>query len=336
MNTQLVIAPYVLFVLTSYFLGKQIIGSRWALLPAFFTAFIGRPEIFASGFNSVKSTLILASIFSLLMLFKKTTLFQIIVTGLLLGSALSLYHDAAFLAILYPIILALFLTSSIASSWKETDPAVRAMRARTKIIRHTETFLKVLAITFVIIYLYGLVMPTVKSTNAPVWINWLNDNTALKPAGQYLLNLTDYFAAKSNQIIIPSKSAVPAIVFIILGLALGLARTIKSFFKSFARGSSVLLDYLAINFQDFALIFILIFYAILSPVFPAALGTFYNLLPLMLILAGGAIKKWFYAAKTEGFVLRVSVFENNILGFSLKSLAILCLIFWQILVGISL
>lgn len=335
MEIQLLIGSYIGFILVIYFLGKHTIGSRWALLPAFFASFMGIPETFAAGFNVIESTLILGTIFSILVLLKKTTLSQITLTGTLLGSTLAVSYDAIFLIIAYPILLTIFLTSSIATSWAETDPAIRALKFRVKIIRHVETLIKVIGIAIVILYASGFLKITVDAPPSSTLINWLNDNTALKPIGQYILGIKNYFSTNLSQNLLPPKSLMPSLIFVILGLILGTTRTIKSFFKSFKSRSSVLLDYLETSFQEFALIFTIALYIALIPAFPAPLATSYNILPLALILAVGAIKKWFYTREAEDFILRVSVFENNVLGFSLKSLAILCLMFWQILVGIN-
>ena len=322
----------LLTILLVYFFAREIVGKRWALLPALLFGL--SPTVLAHG-HYVTTDLAatfgaVAAIYAFTSLLLSHSRGKILVAGAALGVAELMKFSNALLVPFFVLLVALAIAADYAENRRagETRIAFRKWKA------HLFSLLAVFAVAGALIYsayfLFTANYPRdiqVRDTRAILTsfpnraiaegVIRMAGNPVTGPAAHYATGLmmvvqrstggnTGYFMGEISSVgwrhyfpaVFALKEPIPSLLLVLVALAFGLGavlrRTERGYFGKFA-------DYLGLHFQEFALALFIAIYWAWSIKSNLNIGVRHLLptLPMIYMLATCGIKKLFEAGGKE-------------------------------------
>lgn len=345
-----IILTLILTVLI-YVFAKELVGRWWALLPAFLFAF--SPAVLAHGHYVTTDLGAAFGVFIALWLYlkylAKPSSKSLVFAGLAFGAAQLLKFSNGLLA---PYFVLLVITVAVAGGRREFWKRLW-LGFRNLIL----IFVIALLIVYATYAVFNFNQPAIKQAAdaefllatinprlAAEAVVWMSGVPILKPLGEYFLGLfmvlqrasggnTAYFLGEVANtgwrhyfpVVFLLKEPMPSLIIMAVGFLLGFGRCLKSIKPLLSKGLSIFRDYLTIHLSEFAMIFFVMIYWVVSIRTPLNIGVRHLIptLPFIYILAASAFKKWFNSIDTR-------------FSFYTKTALVGLLLVWQlVIVGFS-
>jgi 4-amino-4-deoxy-L-arabinose transferase-like glycosyltransferase len=318
------IFPIILTLLTIlliYIWSRELLGGRWALLPAFLFGLT--PTVLAHGHyvtTDVGATLgVLLATLGFTKFLTKPKTGNVILAGIALGIALLVKFSNNLLIPFFIILTIIYFAFVVPKGPLRGKNFWKYLKGIFGI------FLVALLAIYAVYFLFTLNYPVERQLSdadqilatfgSRALVNfdlWLIENPVLRPIGQYLFGLlmimqravggnTAYFLGELSAegwwyyfpLVFLMKEPIPSLILILFALSLGLWRVLKSF-KIQNSKFKIFTNYLGTHFAEFSmLLFVLIYwgYSIQSSL---NIGVRHLLptLPFIYILSTGVIKSW--------------------------------------------
>lgn len=328
-----------------FMIARGLVGDIWALLPV---AILGFAPAFLSygseGLPGVSAALaLLAAIWTFARFAQHPSRQGLVIAGFAFGAAL-LAHPLGFIigAVLITLTFAALVTS-INIDWANTAPEMRRHRFIIRAMRYARGTLVVLCIGLALAYLFYASAAQIPPTeDTPIFIAWLGGNPALYPFGTYLANINQYirtFPAWNAQLGTAFALTLPLPLLGLLAIALwsGLGGIFRATFEDITTKEPVLINHIATNPVGFALQLYAAVFIVLGLRAPDARDALIIVLPPLIILAAGTMKRWFIVIDetlARNALLRILILAQSIGSVSIKGLTIAALLLATIIAGI--
>ncbi len=350
----------LILILVIYLLAKDLIGRWWALLPTFLVAF--SPTLLAHGHyvtTDVAATLgTVVATWAFLNFLNSSTRKNLVLAGLAFGFAQITKFSAFLLAPYFVILAVVFYLVGKMRGWQ---PGSFWWHIKSLLY----IFLIGLALIYVIYFFLTLNYPIEKQVSdtefiltsfsprfLPEFTTLLAQNHITRPAAEYLLGLlmvlqrssggnTVYFlgevTAAGSRLYFPlvflMKEPIPSLLMILFAFGFSIWEALKGSFSMLFRRGRNLLDYLATNFTEFAMLLFIVIYWLSSVTSNLNIGVRHILptLPFIYILSAGAIKNWFSFKNLEAvrnFAIKIFVLYQELVSVSIKSAILGALLLW--------
>ncbi len=336
----------LLLILFVYYWAKQLLGGRWALLPALLVGL--SPNFLAQGHYVTTDIAaafgIAVGIYYFLNFLERPSRKHLVFAGLAFGLAQLMKFSAVLLGPYFLLLILIFYLSGVSRDWYSTERGARLRRFGVRAWHYVRAAFLVFIIGYALVvypvyFLFTRNYPlskqvsdteftltsfaggptpdgqTCKSMRCLADLNiWLAKHEATRPAAEYILGVlmvtqrseggnTAYFmgqvSAAGSHLYFPTvylmKEPLPVLLLVLLGLYFGLRRGLRTLRDKSRKWSTKLLDYLNLNFSEFAILLFVVLYWVYSIQSPLNIGFrhLFPALPLIYLLVGSAWQKQF-------------------------------------------
>ena len=365
----------LLLILFTYIFALEVVGRWWALLPAFLTGFspivLAHGHYVTTDTGAALGIMLFLYYFVRYAMDENRK--NLIYAGLAFGVAQAIKFSSVLLIPYFLLLLALLYALYFIRDWQFLAPELRLKKILQYIYKYVISVSGIITIGYVAVvfplYLYAtwnypmakqvadteLILQNFSVRPMADAVIWLAGNPALRPFGEYALGVLMVLqrqAGGNNAFFLGTlsshgwsyyfpltylmKESLPALLLLLIAAGLGVWRFISALRgmpKDIARR---FIEYVNVQFIDFAMLTFVILYWSSSISSPLNIGVRHILptIPFFYILATGALKKWFASQPVPFALTPMDELVNTwhiIFNIWIKSFVVSFAVIWLIL-----
>ncbi len=332
------------FLFLYFFLGVAIVGNLWALISTFLLAF--SMLVLSAAFSNVEFLIpplaLIIAIEFFLFYIRKPDNIKLIFSGILMGLSMSVLKEAWVILPLAIFLIVILSLAKLGREWRDIDLTMRHHKIRIAMKQNLKNILLLIFVSFATIYVIFMIYSFQYTTDysEPMLANWLLNNPAFRPFGEYLLlfeneNLGFENLGKMNWIdefIEKESTSLVAILF--FGFVFYVVRLAQFFIKCLFN-KMVLVNYLGLYEREFFYNLFIVVFGLIN------IFSFHSniiriiLLPYLILISLSLIKEWFTVFDqnlARNILVKVFIFKNNLVSLSLKTVAIFVILIWHLII----